>query len=433
MSLLKPAFFALWALLTPGLLPAATFTLNAGVDRTEVELGEPLRYTLTVQVDGRLDFPVQLETPTFEGFQAGGPQQSDSTSWVNGAVSETHSWTWELVPVKAGTLTLKPVHANAKSALTGEIKKETPSIKVQVRRPKNAYNPNALAPPPEAQPTPVVNLPGDDSLRDIKPDLGLPWGKLAAVIGGFTAVLGLLVWLALRRRPDEMPVEAAPADPAAHALARLDQLKQQWRPGEEAAYARDAYTILRDYFRHRLALRHEATLSEALRAARGRARSLDSDYGQDLRERLELLLFGDARFVEADRETLVEGARESINALELALRPAPVPAAAGKPDPLKAALDLAVATWRQGQARTGWMSMRAAFMRHLRTAHGKTDRASMEAFLAQAAAELPDPRLALSAGLLLAKEPPKDLDPQEVADDFLALAQALTPSTKKRE
>src|ERR1035437_6592104 len=102
------------------LLLGATFEVGASVDRNEVELGEPLHFTLTLKVNGRMDFPVQIDTPKFDGFQAGQPMRSDSSSWVIGAVAVQHSFTWELLPIKAGTVILPVIKANAKDAVNGE-------------------------------------------------------------------------------------------------------------------------------------------------------------------------------------------------------------------------------------------------------------------------------------------------------------------------
>src|SRR4051812_49329438 len=119
---MRQPLFLLICLVCLGLAPqarAASFELSASVDRTEVELGEPLHFTLNLQVNGRMDFPVQIDTPKFEGFQAGQPMRSDASSWTNGAVTEQHSFTWELVPIKAGTLTIGAIRANAKDAING--------------------------------------------------------------------------------------------------------------------------------------------------------------------------------------------------------------------------------------------------------------------------------------------------------------------------
>jgi hypothetical protein len=292
------------------------------VDRVEVELGEALRYTLVLQVNGRLDFPVQIETPKFEGFQAQGPGRTNSSTWINGAVTEQNIFSWDLIPIKVGTLQLPPIKANGKDAATGEVVKQTKGFSITVKRPKNAYNglapqaPQALPTYPlqsQAQPSPALD---DTGLRDIKADRGLPWLQLAGVFGAFGAVLALLAWVA-RRPGREEPVLPTVKDPRALAFKQLDAALQRLAAGDEKGFALGAGQALRGYLRQRLDLRYEATLGEAVRAAARRLPdAADKEAARELLLRLELLLYGDAAFKAADQGLLDQGSRDLINTME---------------------------------------------------------------------------------------------------------------------
>ncbi len=203
--------------LLPAGLPAAggNFSIDASVDKDKVELGEALRFTLRMHVQGSLDFPPQMEQPKFEGFNAQGPQQGNNVQWINGQVSMDYSWTWELVPMKAGTLVLGPYVAKAKDAKAGDIVRQTKAVSVQVRRPKKlAFNlpPQGQEPPPSLPPEP-----GADDLRDIKADRGRGWQFWTALIGGLLALAGFAAWWSLWRQP-KAKEEPKPRDPAQHAL-----------------------------------------------------------------------------------------------------------------------------------------------------------------------------------------------------------------------
>lgn len=314
--------------LLPGGLWAAggDFTIDASVDKDKVELGEALRFTLRLHVNGSLDFPPQMEQPKFDDFNAQGPQQGSNVTWVNGQVSMDYSWTWELVPMKAGTLTLGPYVAKAKDAKAGEIVRSTKAISLQVRRPKKlAFN----LPEPGAQPPPPPPEPGADELRDIKPDRGLGWPFWAALLGSLAALVSFAAWWLLWRKP--LPkAEPKPRDPGQHALHELEMARQECGPGGEAVYVRRAATVLRAFLRHRLDLRHEATLAEALRSALTRASGERRQEVLDLRLRLELLLYGDVKPEPADVEDLHPRLRELIMEIEEnATRPLGAPAKAG--------------------------------------------------------------------------------------------------------
>lgn len=303
-------------------LRAASFEVNASVDKTEVELGEPLRYTLTMQVNGRLDFPVQIDQPKFEGFQVQGPGRADSSSWINGAVTETHQFVWDLTPIKSGTLGLPPIKANAKDALTGEVVKSTQSFTIKVKRPKNAYNglnqPQALPTygiQNQAQEEPP-QTPDDSGLRDIKVDRGLPWLALAGIFGAFGAVMALLVWWA-RRPTEEEPALPTVRDPRALAFKQLDAALQLLAKKDEKGFVLGAGQALRGYLRQRLDLRREVTLAEAMReCARKLPDAPDRDLNRELLLRLEVLLYGDAAFKAEDKDAIDGGCRQLINTME---------------------------------------------------------------------------------------------------------------------
>ena len=308
-------------------LGAATFEVGAAVDRNEVELGESLHYSLSLQVNGRMDFPVQIDPPKFEGFQASQPMRSDSSSWVNGAVTEVHSFSWELIPIKAGTLTIPAVKANAKDALNGEVNKVTAAISIKVKRPKNAYSAASVPTPgaaplptyalqPQSQEPPANPAPDESGLRDIKADRGLPWARLGMVFGVFAAFLALLVWWA--RRPDKPAPDFGPVrDPRSAAFALLDAALKRLAAGDEKGFTIDVGHALRGYLRQRLDLRQETTLAEAMRKCRQRLPdSVDREKAEDLLLSLELLLYGDAKFSPADKTLLDQGSRTLINTME---------------------------------------------------------------------------------------------------------------------
>lgn len=290
------------------LAPAGTFEVFASVDRDRLELGESLQFRLGVKVEGQLDFPPQLQQPSFEGFEARGPQHSQNVTWVNGAMSMEQALTWELVAVKSGTLTLGPYVISAKTAAAGEIRKQTAAIKVLVTKPKGLNFPGA-------QPQPTLDIgrvpgamPEEGELRDIKGDRPFPWHwALLGALAGIGALFAFLTWW--RRRPKGPPPLPVIRNPGQWALEQLERARQALQPGGEAAFVVQAAALLRDYLRQRLLRGPDCTLGEGLRLASRQAASLaDASPGA----RLSALIFGGGKVEPADADWAYEAVRAYI-------------------------------------------------------------------------------------------------------------------------
>jgi hypothetical protein len=313
-----------------------TFEVTASVDRHELELGESLRLTLSLSVQGQLDFAPQLEQPRFDGFEARGPQQLQSMQWVNGSVSVNQSLVWELTAVKAGRLTLGPFVVSGKDARLGDIVKKTQALTVTVRRPKNlAFK--ALATPGPGEEGWQAPQRDEEQLRDIKPDRPFPWLRVGLWVGGSLAALALLLtWW--RRRPPVPLGPPPPRDPAQWALEQLERLRQGLQSGGERTFVLACAALLRDYLRHRLDLRFEATLNEGLRELARRAKDLDDP--REVGRRLDWLLYGGGTVEPADADWSYQSVRAVIIAAERALpsrRPGTEPSAAAAALPRGAA------------------------------------------------------------------------------------------------
>jgi hypothetical protein len=410
------AFVPAWSL-------AGTFDLQASVDRNDVELGDTIQFTLQVTVHGDLAFPPTIPTPTFDGFDAQGPSRSYSSSWINGAVTITNIFTWQLEAQKSGRLVLGPFRATAKDALNGDIARAAPPIVITVHQPKGLNYPSANAPQQQAEP--------DGTLRDIKPDRGLPWVLVACAFCGLLALLTLLALLAHPKAPPE-PVELLPADPALAAIQRLDKALQAFlADSDERAYAVAVGEVLRQYLRQRLELRpglelrQGLTLGEAVAALRRQVPHLQPQRVVALRRRLELLLYGAAAMRPEDREQLDLEARDLIRGLEAARKLTPAQLE------LSRALERLSAAWQEGQVKGSWMGMRAAALAHLRRALGKGRRALPWVPLSAALGSLDAPELLRTLDWLRSEVPPRGAGVENLAPRLMRLAQAVDALDKR--
>lgn len=404
------------ALLPAGLNAAGgNFTIDASVDKDKVELGEALRFTLRMHVQGSLDFPPQMEQPKFEGFNAQGPQQGSNVQWINGQVSMDYSWTWELVPMKAGTLILGPYVAKAKDAKSGEIIQQTKAVAVQVRRPKKlAFQ----LPAPRDQPPPPPPEPGADELRDIKPDRGLGWPFWTALISGLLGLSGFAAWWLLWRKPKAK--EDIPKDPLALCLSQLEKARQEVDAnGDSKAFARAVDGALRAYLRVRLGLPTGSTLKECLRALGDRAPWLEMEKREALQRRLLMLLYADAAPDPEDGEELYGDARALAQGLEQCVRLEPLLLE------LEHKLKQSVALFKEGRRKQGWMSLRANFLAHIRKTMGTDDPRQARAKMQKRLASLETPELLQVAALVYEADPPADMPVERINEQMITLARAL--------
>ena len=98
-------------------------SFRATADRTEVAVDGVFRVTFTFENVKANDF----NPPNFSPFEAYGPSQTNNTSWVNGKVSRTSTYTYTLKPTKVGEFTIPAALAR----IDGEVEKTNPiSIKV---------------------------------------------------------------------------------------------------------------------------------------------------------------------------------------------------------------------------------------------------------------------------------------------------------------
>lgn len=106
----------LWA----GLLFADDIKFTASVNKTQVATGEV--FEVTFAINGNAD---RFAPPSFSGFQVvSGPNVSTSMTSINGSMTMSNSYSYDLVPTKEGTFTIGPasIVANGHSLSTNAIR-----------------------------------------------------------------------------------------------------------------------------------------------------------------------------------------------------------------------------------------------------------------------------------------------------------------------
>jgi hypothetical protein len=85
----------------------AAVSCSAGVDRSQLAVGEQVVLTLSVEGDVRKIEEPQL--PDFGPFEVYGGGKSQSFSFVNGKIHASHTYTWYLRPLEPGKYELAPI------------------------------------------------------------------------------------------------------------------------------------------------------------------------------------------------------------------------------------------------------------------------------------------------------------------------------------
>ena len=118
----------------------AQVDFKAKISKSELGINERLRIEFTMNKEGD-----NFNPPSFNGFRiVAGPSQSVSNIYVNGKSSFSKTYTYSLVPLKKGKITI----GQAKIEIDGNVYKTIPvdiKVKDAVELPKNPNDPNYIA------------------------------------------------------------------------------------------------------------------------------------------------------------------------------------------------------------------------------------------------------------------------------------------------
>lgn len=237
--------------------------VKAQVDRTEVNLGDPLVYTVEVMTAGEQQSSPDITPPDLSGmFQVQDTFSRSSVSILNG---RTHIITFKelhLMANRTGRVTVPPSQVELTDPATGaKVRKETNSLTVWVRE--------ATGQAAVATPTPEIGV-----LRPIKPNAHISlsqWLPFGAAGVGILAVLGTLAYV--RRRPEDASPPPAPDDPRTPEQRALDLLKEietLRQAGRLKEYFTFLSRIVRRYLGEAFAFKAEESTSDELLREMGR-------------------------------------------------------------------------------------------------------------------------------------------------------------------
>jgi hypothetical protein len=296
---------ALLLLVTAAAAAPTDVEVAARVDRTEITVGDVVRYEVTVT------YPAagKIELPSVRGnvgrFEVQGYQVTPGTA-ADGRVTATHALT--LASFTLGEDTLPPQRVEYRAAGdTTALVLYTPATFVNVRR----------VSPPNGE---IADITGPEKMPG-----AFPWG-LAALVAAALAFWAYRAWR--KKHPKKIPAAARPPlPPYEEALERLRALEQAALPsqGQGREFAFSLSEIMRGYIGARFEIdAMESTTDELLQ--RAAALPLGAEQQAWLRSftgDLDMVKYATGALAEAEAARQIEAARDFLHATK------PAPTAGG--------------------------------------------------------------------------------------------------------
>ncbi len=244
--MIKKIFLALVLSAAVSLCAAAPLVeASASVDKNSVELGDVVRYTVTVNKAGGGQAP-SVVPPSFEGFRQAGTYSSSSMNIFNANVRMTTSIAFDLVAVKSGEIEIAPARVQFHNPDTKKIEEiSTKSVIVTVGK-----GARKSQPPPEDTPVPAPAVQAQSAdIREIKMSLELRPGDILPYLLLGLVFVAALVFAAYRifGKKAEAVIQAEPADLRKEALKELKKADELVKKGRVKEYHYEIYEIIREY------------------------------------------------------------------------------------------------------------------------------------------------------------------------------------------
>ena len=225
----------------------AQVQVNATVDKTSLNLGDVLRYTITVkrQSQGGMTRSPDINPPTFEGFRVGGSYSSSRVNIVNNAAEVVTSYRFDLVAIKSGQVTIGPAKVKFYNSAAKKYETaQTQPIMINVGAGKRKLQRTPPTPTPEPEP----------DIREIKTKLEFRMSDiLPFIILGiiFIIIVAIAAFILLKKQPEEKPVEVE-IDYRKEALKKIKKSGEFLKRGEVKDFYYNVYEAVRFFLSHRL-------------------------------------------------------------------------------------------------------------------------------------------------------------------------------------
>lgn len=297
------------------ILPAVVFAqtaleATAVTDKTKANLGDVIRYTLTVKRQGDMSQPPSVVLPSFEGFRVSGSYTNSMMNFINGAASSTNQQIVDLIAVKSGEVVINPAKIRFMNPAVKQYENlETKAITVTIgqgkRRAAAAIQPTATA------------VPVEPDIRSIKYnysfDLSGLW--LYVLLALVFIAAAYFAWKKIFGKKTILPAAAVPEDYRKTALRRIKKAGEILKAGEVKAYYSELYEAIREFLNVRFnSTFGELTTQEIIKKLGGlNAAKADCVRILDFMKEADLVKFADYKPSDKEAGDIEAKAEEIVN------------------------------------------------------------------------------------------------------------------------
>lgn len=291
---------------------AQTFVeAKAKTDKSELSLGDDLRYSIDVQVNGSLSQSPRLTPPEFEGFRIVGNRSSNSTSIINGKVTVITSIIYDLLAIKRGEITIPPAKVMFKNPTTDKYETiQTKPVTVSVAGGKTGHK--------SPTPTPGPANPQYSQIKEVKVKLDFRLSDILPYILLIVFFIGAVIFIArlIFKKQDAMPVQED-IDYRKESMRMLKKAHAHLKKGDIKGYYIDSYEAVRFFISaHFNESFEELTTREIIKKLR--ALKVDKDNINKIKSfmsQCDLVKFADYKPGDSETEADYIAAEEIINTI----------------------------------------------------------------------------------------------------------------------
>ncbi len=217
---------------------------EATVDKTNVKLGDVVRYSLVIKRQGNNQQSPAVQAPDFAGFRVMGTSSQSSISIINSSANITNQQDFELMAIKQGDIIIKPAKIQVLNPVTKQYDViQTKPITIHVTSGKKVYTGQ------QETPTAIITQQAYSDIKEIKLNLEFRLGDyppyLILIAIFITAVI--VAYRYIFKKPEEKPVVVEDTDFRENALKRLKKAKNLIKEGDSKAFYYEIYETVREF------------------------------------------------------------------------------------------------------------------------------------------------------------------------------------------
>lgn len=217
---------------------------EATVDKTNVKLGDVIRYSLVIKRQGNNQQSPALQPPDFAGFRVMGTSSQSGINIINSSVNITYRQDFELMAIKQGDIVIKSAKVQVLNPTTKQYDViQTKPIIIHVTSGKKVYAGQ------QETPTSIVPQQAYSDIKEIKMNLEFRLGDylpyIILIVIFIAAVI--IAYRYIFKKPEEKPTVVEDTDFRGNALKRLKKARNLIKEGDSKAFHYEIYETVREF------------------------------------------------------------------------------------------------------------------------------------------------------------------------------------------